>query len=194
MRAPLPRRRRAGARDADVLIFSVHLPGQPGSYYTFYLISRFGLSVRSAQMHLFLFLGAVAVGTIVGGPIGDRFGRRRVILWSILGVLPVHARASLRGPVLDARAPSSSASCSPPRSRAIIVYAQELVPGRVGTISGLFFGLAFGIGGIGAAVLGELADRTSIATVYLVCSYLPAIGILGFWLPNIEPVQVRRTS
>ncbi len=157
-----------------------------GSYYTFYLMSRFNLSVRSAQIHLFLFLGAVAAGTIFGGPIGDRFGRRRVILWSILGVLPF----SLALPYVDlfwTRTLSIVIGLILASAfSAIIVYAQELVPGRVGTISGLFFGFAFGIAGVGAAVLGELADRTSIATVYLVCSYLPAIGILGFWLPKIE--------
>jgi FSR family fosmidomycin resistance protein-like MFS transporter len=157
-----------------------------GSYYTFYLISRFNLSVRSAQIHLFLFLGAVAAGTIFGGPIGDRFGRRRVILWSILGVLPFStalpyvdlAWTRLLSVVIGLILASAFS--------AIIVYAQELVPGRVGTISGLFFGFAFGIAGVGAAVLGELADRTSISMVYFVCSFLPAIGVLGFWLPNIE--------
>jgi FSR family fosmidomycin resistance protein-like MFS transporter len=157
-----------------------------GSYYTFYLISRFHLSVRSAQIHLFLFFGAVAAGTIFGGPIGDRFGRRRVILWSILGVLPF----SLALPYVDlfwTRMLSIVIGLILASAfSAIIVYAQELVPGRVGTISGLFFGFAFGIAGIGAAVLGELADRTSISAVYQVCSYLPAIGVLGFWLPHVE--------
>ena len=169
------------------LIFSKYIYlASFGSYYTFYLMSRFNLSVRSAQIHLFLFLGAVAAGTIFGGPIGDRFGRRRVILWSILGVLPF----SLALPYVDllwTRILSVIIGLILASAfSAIIVYAQELVPGRVGTISGLFFGLAFGTAGIGAAVLGELADRTSIATVYLICSYLPAIGILGFWLPRIE--------
>jgi MFS transporter, FSR family, fosmidomycin resistance protein len=174
------------------LIFSKYIYlASFGSYYTFYLMSRFNLSVRSAQIHLFLFLGAVAAGTIVGGPIGDRFGRRRVILWSILGVLPF----SLALPYVDlfwTRALSIAIGLILASAfSAIIVYAQELVPGRVGTISGLFFGLAFGTAGIGAAVLGELADRTSISTVYLVCSYLPAIGILGFWLPKVEPAKPR---
>ena len=158
-----------------------------GSYYTFYLIERFQMSVQSAQVHLFLFLGAVAAGTMIGGPVGDRIGRRSVILWSILGVLPFslalpHANlfwtrvlTVLIGLIL-----ASAFS-------AIIVYAQELVPGRVGTISGLYFGFAFGIAGIGAAVLGELADRTSIEAVYHVCSFLPAIGVLALWLPRIEP-------
>ncbi len=158
-----------------------------GSYYTFYLIDRFQLSVQSAQLHLFLFLGAVAAGTMIGGPIGDRMGRRRVILWSILGVLPF----SLALPYVDlfwTRMLSIIIGIILASAfSAIIVYAQELVPGRVGTISGLFFGFAFGIAGIGAAVLGELADRTSIALVFQVCSFLPAIGVLGFWLPRIEP-------
>jgi MFS transporter, FSR family, fosmidomycin resistance protein len=164
-----------------------------GSYYTFYLISRFNLSVRSAQLHLFIFLGAVAAGTIFGGPIGDRFGRRRVILWSILGVLPF----SLALPYVDlfwTRALSVVIGLILASAfSAIIVYAQELVPGRVGTIAGLFFGFAFGIAGVGAAVLGELADRTSIATVYQVCSYLPAIGVLAFWLPRLE-TQTKRAE
>jgi FSR family fosmidomycin resistance protein-like MFS transporter len=169
------------------LIFSKYIYlASFGSYYTFYLMSRFNLPVKSAQIHLFVFLGAVAAGTIFGGPIGDRFGRRRVILWSILGVLPF----ALALPYVDlfwTRTLSILIGLILASAfSAIIVYAQELVPGRVGTISGLFFGFAFGIAGVGAAVLGELADRTSIATVYHVCSYLPAIGVLGFWLPHIE--------
>lgn len=158
-----------------------------GSYYTFYLIHRFHLSVQSAQIHLFLFLGAVAAGTMIGGPIGDRMGRRRVILCSILGVLPF----SLALPHVDlfwTRILSIVIGLILASAfSAIIVYAQELVPGRVGAVSGLFFGFAFGVAGIGAAVLGELADRTNIEVVYQVCAVLPAIGILGFWLPKIEP-------
>jgi len=154
------------------------------SYYTFYLIDRFQLSVQSAQLHLFLFLGAVAAGTMIGGPIGDRIGRRRVILWSILGVLPF----SLALPYVDlfwTRALSIVIGIILASAfSAIIVYAQELVPGRVGTISGLFFGFAFGVAGIGAAVLGEMADRTGIALVFQLCAFLPAIGVLGFWLPE----------
>ena len=187
-RTSLTRRQTRGALAVLLgLIFSKYIYlASFGSYYTFYLMSRFHLSVRSAQIHLFLFLGAVAAGTIFGGPIGDRFGRRRVILWSILGVLPF----SLALPYVDlfwTRVLSMVIGLILASAfSAIIVYAQELVPGRVGTISGLFFGFAFGIAGVGAAVLGELADRTSISTVYQVCSYLPAIGVLGFLLPRIE--------
>ena len=141
--------------------------------------------MRSAQIHLFFFLGAVAAGTIFGGPIGDRIGRRRVILWSILGVLPF----SLALPYANlfwTRALSITIGLILASAfSAIIVYAQELVPGRVGTIAGVYFGFAFGIAGIGAAALGELADRTSIGIVYQLCSFLPAIGILGFWLPKV---------
>jgi len=163
-----------------------------GSYYTFYLISRFGLSVQSAQVHLFVFLGSVAAGTIIGGPVGDRIGRRQVILASILGVLPftlalpyanlfwTRILTVIIGVVL-----ASAFSV-------IVVYAQELMPGRVGMIAGLFFGVAFGISGIGAAALGELADRTSIFYVYQLCSYLPAIGVLALWLPRVETLTPHR--
>ncbi|HUK65860.1 MAG TPA: MFS transporter [Anaeromyxobacteraceae bacterium] len=154
------------------------------NYYTFYLIDKFGLSVRDAQVHLFAFLGAVAVGTVLGGPIGDRIGRKYVMWGSILGVLPFSLLlpyASLRWTgvlsVIIGLVLSSAFS-------AILVYAQELIPGRVGLISGLFFGFAFGMGGIGAALLGSLADHTSIAFVYRICSFLPAIGILTAFLPD----------
>jgi FSR family fosmidomycin resistance protein-like MFS transporter len=163
------------------------------SYYTFYLISRFHVSVQSAQIHLFLFLGSVALGTFVGGPIGDRIGRKYVIWASILGVLPFslllpHVNLFWTS-VLTAIIGVVLASAF----SAILVYAQELMPGRVGTISGLFFGFAFGMGGIGAALFGELADRTSIEYVYLLCSFLPAIGILAALLPNLE-TSVMRTQ
>jgi FSR family fosmidomycin resistance protein-like MFS transporter len=157
-----------------------------GSYYTFYLIHRFGLSVQSAQIHLFAFLGAVAAGTIIGGPVGDRIGRRQVILVSILGVLPFTLALPYANlfwtrilTVIIGIVLASAFSV-------IVVYAQELMPGRVGMIAGLFFGVAFGISGIGAAVLGVLADRTDIFYVYRLCSYLPAIGVLAFWLPHVE--------
>jgi len=162
------------------------------SYYTFYLIDRFGVSVQNSQIFLFVYLGAFAAGTLAGGPIGDRIGRKRVIWFSILGPLPFTlllphvdlfwtvALTVVIGVIL-----SSAFS-------AILVYAQELVPGRVGMIAGLFFGLAFGMGGVGAAVLGDLADRTSVAFVYQVCAFLPAIGLLTMFLPNLETAHQRR--
>jgi len=157
-----------------------------GSYYTFYLISRFHLSVQSAQIDLFIFLAAVAAGTIIGGPVGDRIGRRRVILASILGVLPF----TLALPYADlfwTRILSIVIGLVLASAfSVIVVYAQELMPGRVGMIAGLFFGVAFGISGIGAAALGSLADRTDIFFVYRLCSYLPAIGVLAFWLPRTD--------
>ncbi|MBA3498385.1 MAG: MFS transporter [Gemmatimonadales bacterium] len=156
------------------------------SYYTFYLIERFGVGVQSAQLHLFAFLGAVAAGTIVGGPVGDRHGRKLVIWCSILGVLPFTLAlpyASLRWTgVLSVIIGFILASAF----SAILVYAQELVPGKVGMISGLFFGFAFGTAGIGAAALGELADRAGIEFVYGVCAWMPALGLLAAWLPDLE--------
>jgi MFS transporter, FSR family, fosmidomycin resistance protein len=156
------------------------------SYYTFYLMTRFHVSVRSSQIHLFAFLGAVAAGTLIGGPIGDRIGRKTVIWCSILGVLPLtmllpYASLFWTG-VLSILVGLGLASAFP----AILVYAQELVPGRVGMISGLFFGFAFGMGGIGAAILGRIADATSILFVYKICAYLPAIGLLAGFLPNMS--------
>ncbi len=157
------------------------------NYYTFYLMGKFHLSVKDAQLHLFLFLGAVAVGTIVGGPVGDRIGRKAVIWGSILGVLPFtlilpHANLFWTGALTVAIGLILASAFS-----AILVYGQELVPGRVGMISGLFFGFAFGMGGLGAAVLGKLADMTSLGFVYQVCAFLPAIGLLTVFLPEVEP-------
>jgi MFS transporter, FSR family, fosmidomycin resistance protein len=156
------------------------------SYYTFYLIQKFVLSVQSAQIHLFVFLGAVAAGTFAGGPIGDRFGRKPVIWFSILGAFPFalmlpYASLFWTG-VLSVAIGLILASAF----AAIIVYAQELVPGRVGLMAGMFFGFSFGLGGLGAAVLGQVADWTSIDTVYRLCSFLPLIGLLTAFLPNIE--------
>jgi FSR family fosmidomycin resistance protein-like MFS transporter len=159
------------------------------SYYSFYLIDRFHVSVRSAQVHLFVFLLAMALGTLFGGPLGDRIGRKRVIWVSILGIAPftlilpyvdlmwVGILTFIIGLIL-----SSAFS-------AIVVFAQELMPGNVGAVSGLFFGFAFGIGGIGAAVLGGLADRHGIEFVYRVCAYLPLLGMVAAFLPNIERRQ-----
>lgn len=161
------------------------------SYYTFYLIHKFGVSVQDAQLYLFLFLGAVAAGTIIGGPVGDRIGRKYVIWCSILGVLPFTLALPYVGlawtgvlSVVIGLILSSAFS-------AILVYAQELVPGKVGLISGLFFGFAFGVAGIGAAVLGRLADHTDITFVYKVCSFLPALGLLTGFLPNLETARQR---
>jgi FSR family fosmidomycin resistance protein-like MFS transporter len=164
------------------------------SYFTFYLIHRFGVSVQGAQLHLFVFLSAVAVGTVLGGPLGDRFGRKYVIWFSILGVLPFtlllpHVGLFWTGPLTVAIG-LVLASAFP----AIVVFAQELVPGKVGMISGLFFGFAFGVGGLGAAVLGWFADKTSIETVYRLCAFLPAIGLLTAFLPNIERGKRRRPA
>lgn len=156
------------------------------SYYTFYLIQRFHVSVASAQVHLFLFLFAVAAGTLIGGPLGDRFGRKYVIWISILGVAPFtivlpHANLMWTSILTVPIGVILSSAFS-----AILVYAQELLPGKVGLIAGLFFGLAFGMAGIGSAVLGKLADLTSISYVFHVCSYLPLIGLLTGLLPNLD--------
>jgi FSR family fosmidomycin resistance protein-like MFS transporter len=156
------------------------------SYYTFYLIERFHVSVHSSQLYLFVFLFAVAAGTIIGGPVGDRIGRKRVIWVSILGVAPFtlwlpHAGLALTM-VLSIFIGLILASAFP----AILVYAQELMPGKVGLVAGLFFGLAFGTAGIGAAVLGKIADHTGIIAVFHGCAYLPLIGLLTVFLPNLE--------
>jgi FSR family fosmidomycin resistance protein-like MFS transporter len=156
------------------------------SYFTFYLIQTFGVSVQQAQVHLFIFLGAVAVGTVAGGPIGDRFGRKYVIWGSILGVLPFTMAmpyVGLTGTVILSIIIGLILASA---FSAIVVYAQELVPGKTGTIAGLFFGFAFGMGGIGAAVLGEVADLTSIGFVYRLCAFLPLIGLLTVFLPDLE--------
>ncbi|MDB6367224.1 MFS transporter [Photorhabdus bodei] len=170
-----------------ILIFSKYFYlTSISSYYTFYLIHKFGISVQSAQFHLFIFLFAVAAGTIIGGPLGDRIGRKYVIWISILGVAPftlVLPYASLYWTsILSVIIGVILASAF----SAILVYAQELIPGKTGMVSGLFFGLAFGMGGIGAAVLGDIADRTSIELVYQICAFLPLLGIFTALLPNIE--------
>ena len=170
-----------------ILVFSKYVyMASLTSYYTFYLIQTFGVSEETALIHLFVFLGAVAVGTVAGGPIGDRFGRKVVIWASILGVLPFTLAlpyAGLNGAmILTVFIGLILASAF----SAIVVYAQELVPGKTGTIAGLFFGFAFGMGGIGAAALGKLADVTSIGFVYHLCSFLPLLGLLTIFLPNLE--------
>jgi len=175
-----------------VLIFSKYFYlASLSSYYTFYLIDHFHVSVAGAQLRLFVFLGAVALGTLLGGSLGDRIGRKAVIWFSILGTLPFtlmlpHADL-LWTTVLTIPIGMILASAFP----AIVVYAQELLPGKVGTISGLFFGFAFGMGGLGAAVLGQLADRTSIEYVYSVCAFLPALGIVAALLPTFPTKKTR---
>ncbi len=156
------------------------------SYYIFYLMNRFHLSVQSAQVHLFTFLFAVAIGTLFGGPIGDRIGRKRVIWISILGAAPFalalpYANLAWTGILAFIVGLILASAFS-----AILVFAQELIPGKVGTVSGLFFGLAFGMAGIGAAVFGRLADHHGIEFVYHVCSYLPLLGILTAFLPDLR--------
>jgi FSR family fosmidomycin resistance protein-like MFS transporter len=156
------------------------------SYYTFFLISKFHIPVQTAQIYLFLFLGSVAAGTIIGGPVGDRFGRKLVIWCSILGVLPFTLGLPSANLFWTAILSVIIGLILASAFSAILVYAQELVPGKVGMISGIFFGFAFGMGGIGAAVLGKVADHTSIAFVYRVCSFLPLIGLLTAFLPNLR--------
>ena len=193
-RAALPKRRLAiGLSVLLVLMLSKFFyVASMSNYYTFYLIETFHLSVRSAQLCLFLFLASFAAGTFAGGPIGDRIGRKRIIWISIAGVLPFTMALPylpLAG-VLMMTVPIGLllASAFP----AMVVYAQELMPGRVGTVSGLVFGLAFGLGGLGAALLGMLADATSIAVVFRICAFLPALGLLAILLPDVETEPVRR--
>ena len=183
--APPPQVARRGMMLLILLMFSKFVYTVSfSSYYTFYLIERFGLSKAEANLSLFIFLAAVAAGTIIGGPIGDRIGRRRVILWSILGILPLSVAlpwlplwptilvAALAGMVLASAFP------------AMVVYAQDLMPQRTGMVAGLLFGLAFGIAAVGAAILGVLADHWGIVAVYQICAFLPAIGLAAFLLPD----------
>ena len=156
------------------------------SYYTFYLISKFGVPVQQAQVLLFVFLAAVAAGTIIGGPVGDKIGRKYVIWWSILGVLPFSLVLPYANLFWTAVLTVIIGIVLASAFSAILVYAQELMPGNVGMISGLFFGFAFGMGGLGAAVLGQLADATSIEYVYRLCAFLPAIGLLTVFLPDLK--------
>ncbi len=155
------------------------------NYYTFYLIEKFGVSIRNSQLLLFVFLAAVAAGTVIGGPVGDRIGRKAVIWVSILGVLPFalllpHANLFWTAMLTIVIGVVLASAFS-----AILVFAQELVPGKIGLMAGLFFGFAFGIAGIGAALLGELSDAVGIETVFRLCAWLPAIGILTVFLPDL---------
>jgi len=170
-----------------ILIFSKYFYlASLSNYYTFYLIEHFGVSVQNAQIHLFVFLGAVAAGTLIGGPVGDRYGRKLVIWASIFGVLPFtlllpHANLFWTGPLTFIIGFILSSAFS-----AILVYGQELIPGRIGMVSGLFFGFAFGMGGIGAAVLGHLADSHGIFMVYKLSAWLPALGLFAILLPRVQ--------
>ena len=156
------------------------------SYFTFYLMKKFGLSIQESQFHLFVFLAAVAAGTLIGGPLGDRFGRKYIIWISILGAAPFtlllpYANLFWTG-ILSVVIGIVIASAF----SAILVFAQELMPGKVGMISGLFFGFAFGMGGLGSAILGYLADQTSIEYVYKISSFLPLLGVFTYFLPNVK--------
>jgi MFS transporter, FSR family, fosmidomycin resistance protein len=174
-----------------ILIFSKHVYlASMTSYFTFYLIEKFGVSVQNSQLYLFLFLVSVAAGTFIGGPVGDRFGRKYVIWGSILGVAPFtlllpYANLFWTGILVVFIGIILSSAFS-----AILVYAQELVPGKIGLVAGLFFGFAFGIAGIGSAVLGKVADQTSINYVFQVCAFLPLIGLLTFFLPDLGKKKI----
>ena len=170
-----------------LLLFSKNVyTSSLSSYYTFYLIEKFQVSVQSAQLHLFVFLGAVAVGTFAGGPIGDRFGRKPVIWFSILGAFPFALMLPYAGLMWTGELSVLIGLIMASAFSAIIVYAQELLPGRVGMVAGMMFGFSFGLGGLGAAALGRVADVTGIELVYKAVSFLPLIGLLTAFLPNIE--------
>jgi FSR family fosmidomycin resistance protein-like MFS transporter len=156
------------------------------SYYIFFVMEKFGVSVQSAQLHLFLFLFAIAAGTFLGGPIGDRIGRKAVIWVSILGAAPFALALPYANLFWTAVLTAVIGLILSSAFSAILVYAQELVPGRVGLMAGLFFGLAFGMGGIGSAILGVLADHYGIPFVFRICSYLPLIGCLTAFLPDLS--------
>lgn len=170
-----------------VLIFSKYFyMASLTSYFTFYLIEKFHVSVQTSQVYLFVFLFSVAAGTLIGGPVGDRFGRKYVIWFSILGTAPFalmlpYANLFWTGVLIVPIGMILASAFS-----AILVYAQELIPGKVGLVAGLFFGFAFGMGGIGSALLGKLADNTGIEYVFHICAFLPLIGIITGFLPNIE--------
>jgi FSR family fosmidomycin resistance protein-like MFS transporter len=174
-----------------VLIFSKYFyMASLTSYFTFYVIDKFHVSVQTSQIYLFIFLVSVAAGTLIGGPVGDRIGRKYVIWFSILGTAPFalllpYANLFWTGVLVVPIGIILASAFS-----AILVYAQELIPGKVGLVSGLFFGFAFGMGGIGSALLGNLADSTSIEHVFYLCSFLPLIGLLTGFLPNIESKRI----
>jgi len=189
----LPSRQVAGALAVLLgLIFSKYFYlASITSYYTFYLIAKFGVSIQQAQIYLFVFLFAVALGTILGGPIGDRFGRKVVIWFSILGVAPFTLALPFANLAWTVALSVVIGAILASAFSAILVYAQDLLPGNVGLVAGLFFGLAFGIAGVASALLGRLADHTSIEHVYRVCSFLPLIGLLTAFLPDL---RIRHTT
>ncbi len=164
------------------------------NYYTFYMMHRFGLTTQSAQMCQFVFFAAIATGTVIGGPVGDRIGRKTVIWASILGVLPFTLALPYAGFAMTITLSAIIGVVISSAFPAIVVYAQELIPGRTGMVSGLFFGLIFGVGGIAAAALGSLADSHGIDFVYQLCSYLPLIGLLTALLPNIDSTAGKRLA
>ena len=183
---PDPRRVRMALIVLVALLFSKQLyVSSLSSYYIFYLIEKFQVSTQAAQLYLFLFLAANAAGVFFGGPLGDRFGRKYVIWFSILGALPFTLALPYAGLVGSAVLTIVIGLIISSATSSIIVFAQELMPHRFGMISGVFFGVAFGIGGLGAAVLGKLADHTGIAFVYHVCAFLPALGLLAVFLPKM---------
>lgn len=170
-----------------VLVFSKQFYlASMSSYYTFYLMEKFGVSVQSAQVHLFIFLFAAAIGTLIGGPLGDRYGRKYVIWFSILGSAPFTLMLPFANLLWTGILSAVIGLVLSSAFSAILVYAQELLPGKVGMVAGLFFGFAFGMAGIGSALLGQLADHTSISFVFTICSFLPLIGLLAAWLPRVR--------
>jgi FSR family fosmidomycin resistance protein-like MFS transporter len=184
--APSPRRVMIALLVLVALLFSKQLyVSSLSSYYIFYLIDKFGVSTQQAQLYLFIFLAANAIGAFLGGPLGDRFGRKYVIWISVLGALPFTLVLPYAGLTASAVLTVIIGLIISSTTSSIIVFAQELMPHRFGMISGVFFGVAFGIGGLGAALLGELADYTGIAFVYQVCAFLPAIGLLAVFLPRM---------
>ena len=170
-----------------ILIFSKYIyMASLSSYYTFYLIDKFGVSVQDSQLYLFVFLVATAIGTLMGGPIGDRIGRKYVIWGSILGAAPfsmLMPHVGLLATIIMSFCVGLILSSAFP---AILLYAQELLPSKLGLISGLFFGFAFGVAGIASAVLGNMADKFGIEAVYNVCAYMPLLGLVTWFLPDLK--------
>lgn len=185
---PLPRKKVVfSVSILMILLFSKYFySASISNYYTFYMIEKFGVSVENSQIYLFIYFASVAFGTIIGGALGDKYGRKLVIWISILGVAPftlLLPHMEIVGTVILSVIIGIIISSA---FSAILVYATELIPGKVGMVAGLFFGLAFGLGGIGSAVLGQLADKTSVEYVFSICAYLPLLGIVTWFLPNIE--------